>query len=262
MSDANSIIITTGLHEPEFRLKSLINSVLPFIKKNLERIIVSCTRETDENVIKFLKKNSFIVSVPKDDSRLGGYLHAIKEAILNVEKLTTQRILYIDFDRLIHWLNEYPDEFIKIVLEAQNTELLHLGRSERAFHSHPETQTHTERIVNFLGSEALNLPKTRDLISVCYSFPVHLADLIVNKRYTTEMGFYVAWPVILWSYAKEKKYIEVEGLEWETPDRFQKEIEESGYDQWLEKFQSAEEWKKRVNLLEDCVLELNQLLKS
>jgi hypothetical protein len=73
------------------------------------------------------------------------------------------------------------------------------------------------------------------------------------------MGFYCAFPVLLWSYAHKKQYIEVEGLEWETPDRFQEKIQEIGYEHWLEKFQNATEWKNRVKLMEDCIIEMSYL---
>ena len=81
-----------------------------------------------------------------------------------------------------------------------------------------------------------------------------------NKSYPTELGFYASWPVILWKNAKNKKYIEVEGQEWETPDRFQKEINKQGYNNWLSQFQTIKEWKLRVRLLEDCVLELAKFI--
>ena len=125
------------------------------------------------------------------------------------------------------------------------------------FETHPETQQYTERLVNQLGSKILGIKGTHDLISVCYLFTKDLAEKLLYTSYPTEMGFYASWPVILWMNAKNKEYIEVEGLEWETPDRYKEEINEKGYEEWLKQFQTAAEWKMRVLLLEDCITELS-----
>ena len=44
--------------------------------------------------------------------------------------------------------------------------------------------------------------------------------------------------------------IEVEGLEWETPDQYKDKIDKEGYSQWLSEFESLPEWEKRVKLIE------------
>ncbi|HZW32494.1 MAG TPA: hypothetical protein VFF52_17400, partial [Isosphaeraceae bacterium] len=41
---------------------------------------------------------------------------------------------------------------------------------------------------------------------------------------------------------------EVEGLEWETPDQYAAEIARLGYAAWLEQFQSALQWRRRVEM--------------
>jgi len=262
MVPSNSIIIASTLHEPEFRLKGLIEAALPYISENLKTIIVSCTSTTDKDAIAYLTAKGFIISIPTNDTRIVSYSDAIKVAVGYIESPESQRILYVDFDRLVHWINNYPDELTRILKDAETLELLHMGRSKRAYKTHPNTQQDTEQIINYLGSQTLDFKETKDWISVCYSFTTQLADLILNKRYVTEMGFYLTWPIILWKYAEKKRYIEVEGQEWETPDRYEKEIRDLGYEKWLEQFQSASEWKKRVKLLEDCVIEMYYLLKS
>lgn len=260
--EKHPIVITTTLHEPLFRLRNQIDTALPLIQEYIKNLIIICTRTTHKDVIAYLEEKSFKVQILEDDNRVNTYSEAIRQAVVEIREQKSQRIMYIDFDRLIHWINKYPEEFKKTLSEALKTDLLHLGRSSRAFKTHPETQTNTEQIINYLGSQALMLSKTIDLISVCFSFTPTLADLILNKTYSTEMGFYIAWPVILWDHALNKKYKEVEGLEWETPDRFTSEINKLGYEKWLKQFQSPREWKNRVKLLDECVIELNNLMNS
>jgi hypothetical protein len=74
------------------------------------------------------------------------------------------------------------------------------------------------------------------------------------------MGFYCTWPLLFYEWAETQDYIEVGGLEWETPDKYQAEIEEIGYDDWLDQFQSHQEWAKRVELMEEGLKELFNLI--
>ena len=259
MEKKNSVIICSTLHEPKFKLKQSIESILGFLKENLGLIIISCTKNTSEAVLSFLRNNDFIVSVPEDFDRISAYRDAIITALEYIEFPNSQKIFYVDFDRLVHWIMNYPEEFLKSIEKANLVELAHFGRTPKAFSSHPSTQKNTERIVNYLASQLLGFNDTKDLISVCFSFTIQLADLILSKKYYTPMGFYATFPVLLWNYAETKQYIEVEGLEWETPDRHREEIENKGYDKWFEEFQNSSEWKMRVSLVEDCIIELSKL---
>ena len=260
MSQNSDIIIATTLHEPVFRLKRVLDSCLPFIKENGLKIIVSCTSATNDDVTSYLRKTGFEVSIPLKDKIVVTYLHALEVATSRIEDPISQKILYLDFDRLLHWIHNYPEEFLRTLEICTNYELLHIGRNPRAFKTHPETQQSTEIIVNQLGSRILGFSEPRDLISVCYSFTKNLGEKLLNTSYPTERGFYGSWPIILWKNATSKKYIEVDGQEWETPDRFEKEIKDLGYHIWLNRFQSVKEWQKRVKLLEDCVIELSSFI--
>jgi predicted glycosyltransferase involved in capsule biosynthesis len=259
MEKKNSVIICSTLHEPEFRLKQSILSVIPFLKEKLSTVIISCTKNTSEDALNFLRANGFIISIPEDSNRISAYRDAIQTALEYIEFADSQRILYIDFDRLAHWIMNYPDEFLESIEKANSVELTHFGRTPKAFSTHPSTQKNTERIVNYLSSQLLGFNDTKDLISVCFSFTIQLADLILSKKYYTQMGFYAAFPVLLWNYAESKQYIQVEGLEWETPDRYQEVIKVEGYEKWFEEFQNTSEWKMRVGLVEDSIIELSKL---
>jgi hypothetical protein len=259
MEKKKSVIICCTLHEPEFRLKQSIVPIIPFIKEKLNTVIISCTKKTCEDTLGFLRANGFIISVPEDFDRISAYRDAIQTALEYIELAESQRIFYIDFDRLVHWIMNYPNEFIESIEKANSVELTHFGRTSKAFSTHPSTQKNTERIVNYLSSQLLGFNDNRDLISVCFSFTIQLADLILSKKYYTQMGFYAAFPVLLWNYAERKQYVEVEGLEWETPDRYQEVIKVEGYEKWFEEFQNTSEWKMRVGLVEDCIIELSKL---
>ena len=152
MEKKGSIIICTTLHEPVFRLKEIILSVRQFLKEHFEKIIVSCTQTTSSEVKSLLSESGFVVSVSEKNDRISTYREAIKTALENIESPKTQRIFYIDFDRLLHWCAKYPEELIDTLKKTESVDLLHVGRNARAFSTHPSTQKDTEWMVNYLVS--------------------------------------------------------------------------------------------------------------
>jgi hypothetical protein len=78
---------------------------------------------------------------------------------------TTNHLFYCDFDRALHWIKTYPEELTQIVESPPDNDYVLIGRTKRAFQTHPKTQTMTEGIGNTLASKMLNFPETRDILS-------------------------------------------------------------------------------------------------
>ena len=260
MNHPISIILSSTFHDPQFKLKSLLKSALPLIKDLFSKLIVICTPATGDDVSDFLTHEGFKVATSSSMRQIDNYKKAVKVALNFIESPQTEKIFYIDFDRLIHWINTYPDEITKTLKGNIDVDYLHIGRTSRAFNTHPITQRETEIIMNELGSKALGLLKTIDIISVCFLFTKELGEKIIKIKNYTTTGFYCTWPVIFWKLASKKRYVEVEGHEWETPDRFKIEIAKYGYKEWLKQYQTSTEWKKRVQFLHDSILELSRIV--
>lgn len=256
-----SIILISTFHDPSLKLKEPLISALPLLKTLFKQVIIVLTPSMDQESVSFLEGRGFIVSRCSSDSRVETYKLAYKKGLEHIENEKIERIMYIDFDRLVHWINYYPDELQKLLSEIE-VDYLHIGRTLRAFDSHPNTQKETEIIVNEFGSSILEFNKTLDIISVCYIMTKELVVKILSLKNNTDYGFYSTWPIFLWNWATSKKYIEVEGLEWETPDRFKEEIEKISYQKWLNQFQDPLEWRNRVNLLHHCLIELLDLINT
>ncbi|MFX1444514.1 MAG: hypothetical protein ACFFHV_13960 [Promethearchaeota archaeon] len=259
MNKINSVLLSSTLHDPELKFIDLMKSVLPLMETLFKERIVCCTPSTQEKVINFLRAKDFKIIIGNSMDQVGNYKLSIQASLKYIANPKTQKILYIDFDRLLHWLNNYPNELSNAISTNTNFDYVHIGRTSRAFETHPPTQKETEGIINEIASKILGFPKKKDIISVCFLISKELGNRIIKLKNVTTTGFYSSWPIIFWSIAETKKYIEVEGLEWETPDQFKDEIKELGYEIWLEKFQSAKEWRKRVKLLHEGLLEIYQL---
>lgn len=256
------LILVSTFHDPNFILKKHLLKALPAIKQMFPLRIVCLTPTTDRKVGTFLEKMGFSIVFSPSMKQVDTYKTAFETSLKLYSESGKSRIFYIDFDRLIHWVNNYPKELLEVLNKYNEFEYLLIGRSKRAWETHPETQKYTEIIVNEMGSRILGFPQTRDIISVCWTITKDLIKRLLNSidfSKTTPTGFYCTWPIYFWKWSLSRKYIEVDGHEWETPDRFHKEIEEIGYKQWLENFQNPAEWKKRVQMLRDCLTELNTL---
>jgi hypothetical protein len=255
-----NIILSSTIHDPNSKFIKLAKPVILRIEEFFEKRVICCTPATSDKMISFLNDKGFIVFKGKKMRQVDNYKLVIEQSIKQIEKPNLEKILYIDFDRLIHWISNYPDELAEILIKNSDLDYLHFGRTYRAFETHPSTQKDTEGIINEIGSQILNFSEKKDIISVCFLISKTLGERIIQMKNDTITGFYSSWPIIFWSLARSKRYIEVEGLEWETPDQFEEEINEIGFEKWLEQFQSAEEWKKRVNMLHEGLLEYYQLV--
>ena len=248
------IIVTTTLHDPNANMKDMI---LKYGKKARElcyRLFLIVSDTTAQEIIDLVKHDVDIVQICYSKHIRDTYIDALKLGVSHAEE--SDKILYADYDRLLHWISRYPQEFQQTLETYPDVDFFHIGRTERAFQTHPETQRNTEILANELGSVMLGFPSTHDMLSACYGFSKPLLEKILNVNLKTELGFYAIWAFSAYKMAKSYEYRQVEGQEWETPDRFYNEIRALGYDKWLEQFQTAKEWKRRTELLADCLHEL------
>jgi len=251
-----SVILVSTLHDPPFALKQIYQETVVSIKSFFKMRYICYTPATSSEFVQALEKEGFQVLSGANLNHVDIYRRAIKASLDSVSDNRDARLFYIDFDRLLHWCKNFPTELSKILSEINKVEFFMLGRTKRAFETHPSTQRETEIIVNELGSKGLGFSKTQDIISVCWGFTYELGKKLLGVKNSTLTGFYGTWPLLLWNWASTKSYLETNGLEWETPDRYISDIKKVGYDIWLKNFENPGEWNKRVKILHDCLDEL------
>ena len=253
------IIVSSTYHDPLFRLREILLSTSDFMLTHFKEVNICFTPTTSSEAIDFLEKNGFKINKSTSSLRVNTYNSSLKQALASEHLNNNNRILCIDFDRLLHWIVNYPKELEGVLYESLEVDYLHLGRSSRAFNTHPRTQKLTESVINKLCSKTLGFDDEFDIISVCSIMNRKLADGLLKINHHSPTGIYYNWPLYLWKHASRSKYLEVEGLEWETPDQYQPEILKDGYERWLEDFQSSEQWIRRVDFIRDCVEEISHI---
>jgi hypothetical protein len=248
-----NISLATPLHDPN-------SLIIPILLKNGEKLMelyegkigINVTQNTSKKTLNVFNDLGIETNIIEASAGLGDdYRKAIKAAL----KYNTPVIQLLDFDRALHWIERFPEELSKVLEEIVSKKgFTSFVRSRRAFETHPITQRSTETAVNAIASEVAGMGV--DIMSGSFAMERKLAEQILEESKRNDFGFY-AEPLMI---GKKNGFliqtVEVDGLEWETPDQYKDQIEKYGYSGWLDRFESLNEWEKRVKLLDEASDEL------
>jgi hypothetical protein len=119
-----------------------------------------------------------------------------------------------------------------VVADIPNYDLLVLGRTTRAWATHPAYQAETEPLFNRVFTLVTGLPWDVGAGSRGFSRPA--ADLLLAHSQEQTIGIDAEWPLLLLGRDHFRVgHRPCEGLEFETADRFGPEIEAAGsYERW------------------------------
>lgn len=147
-------------------------------------------------------------------------------------------IHYVDMDRLVRWVEMRPDELAATAHRVTTIDCLLIGRTSAAYATHSRTLIDTEKLTNgffshWLKSQrmgfASNYP-VLDLSAGSRGFSRRAAEFILKhdtstgSETETDYGNALAmdggWLALLQRGGFDFDYIEVNGLDWETADRY------------------------------------------
>jgi hypothetical protein len=168
-------------------------------------------------------------------------------------KADVEWVQYCDFDRLLHWLECYPEELAE-TLRATSADCLIVGRTERAWATHPRCMIETEALFSVPFSHLLHCPM--DLGAGSRVFSRKAAEIIVEQC-PAEWGWAVdvAWPLALQAAGCSIAYREVDGLAWETPDQHREHAaDEDTRQQMVQTYDSDPvRWHERVAVADEII---------
>jgi hypothetical protein len=161
-----------------------------------------------------------------------------------------------DFDRWLHWARCWPEELAalpervwRLASRQARPWYVCLGRTARAFRTHPAAQRFPETATN----RALSAAAGRSLDAVAgaaWLFP-EAVPLILAESTEPTAATDLEWPGIILRHAPDRlRGLRCEGLEWETPDFHDAEIGAmSGLEAWTRaKFDTPRMWAERLRL--------------
>jgi hypothetical protein len=238
-------------YDPEGRMAEQITRILPALTRVFGGLAIQAAYASQPGTLDRLRAAGALVrqeAVPEFNGlpSLGGARRSALELAL---QLDTQHILFCDFDRVLHWAEYHPDELARVVAAIAAHDFTVLGRTARAFASHPRIQRDTEAIINHVYSLASG--STWDVTAAARGISRRAAAAILDGCPDQTIGTDVSWPLFLQrADGFALGYIATEGLEFETADRFGDQIEQAGgLANWIAQLdRSPQQWAFRLEL--------------
>jgi hypothetical protein len=161
-------------------------------------------------------------------------------------------IQYVDMDRLVRWVETRPDELRQIVERIQTVDTLIIGRTPAAYSTHSRTLIETERLPNTYFSHYFRQPM--DLSAGSRGYSRRAAQFILtHSKELNSLALDAAWTVLLKRGDFTWDYVEVDGLDWETADRYRDQAATREMQRALAKQQDTDAalWAMRVRVAQE-----------
>jgi hypothetical protein len=229
--------LLTTHHDPEGRLFDHIVRLLPTLQELYEKIIVRITANSDPRTIEVLREAGVQVEISNADGGIE-YVGRTRRMLLADALATDLSYFHLcDFDRVVHWADFHREELVAVLAWLPTYDFIVLGRTERAFSSHPRVQRDTERIINFVYAQ-LN-QDSWDVTAASRGVSRHAAALLLEHSTDDTIGNDGTWPMKLRQIGGVTiGYWPTNGLDFETADRYGGEVAERG---------GVEAWKASVD---------------
>lgn len=246
-----TILVSTH-HDPDGRMVTQTLRVMPKLRELFSEVSVFLTPQTLPKGEHALVAAGAVVSraeplLPVGHLHLGLWRRlALSAAVATAPSASLY--LFCDLDRALHWAEFYPDELREALGFAKKFDCTVFGRTTRAFASHPRAQRDTEAIANHGFALASGLPY--DVMTAARAFAPAAAQLVVSSCQDDTVGSDCSWPLLCRKHGMTLGYLETEGMEFETLDRFDDEVAALGGPQaWLDRFDAdPRQWALRLEL--------------
>ena len=168
-------------------------------------------------------------------------------------------IHYADFDRLVRWVETYPEEWRRGLEQIQEADYTIFERSEKAWDSHPQALRQTEKISS--GVIAHLVGRFQDFSSGSKGLSRRATRfLLANSREERgssgrALGTDAEWTVLLHRGGFCLQSVQVDGLDWESADRFQAQAASPEAQRRAAEIYDAdpENWAQRVRVAQEIV---------
>jgi len=230
------------------RLKRL----LPWLRQVYENIVLTLPPISPPGVVETLRELA-------QDQRLRvveteQWSHGRYRALAGGLDFPAANIQYADLDRLLRWAETQPQELRQAMSAARQSDCLIFGRTPAAYGSHPQALYQTERLSNRVVSQFLGQPM--DVSAGAKAFSYEAAEFLVTHTIPGHpFGVDAEWPILLQRAGFQVDYLEVDGLDWESADRYQERAASSdGQAQAAREYdRNPEHWQARLVVAQEIV---------
>lgn len=194
--------------------------------------------------------NALGVEAERIDAWRGGRYRALERAVA----FEASHLHYADLDRLIRWAETRPDELRATLATLETVDALMIGRTDAAQATHPAALRQTERTINDVFSALLG--QTLDLPAGAKGLSRRAARyLLAHTDPNDGLGTDATWPVLLTRGGFTLTSVSVDGLDWETADRYRDTAADARLQSEAAAIYDAspDHWRYRVDLAHDII---------
>ncbi|HET7056866.1 MAG TPA: hypothetical protein VFI12_10410 [Thermomicrobiales bacterium] len=259
MTDVARPVLSATVHDPDGRFLPLLSHVAASLAW-YRSAAFAVTDETDARIATALESlGAEIIQVAT------GAIGTARRAALrrSAERCHEAGILACDFDRWLHWARHYSRELRcvpeRIAAIRPAPWYVCIGRSARAFATHPQVQRDAEAATNHALEIVVGFPIDA-VAGACWLSPEGLSQVLDHSCEATAATD-LEWPAIVHRReAARLAAIQVEGLEFETPSFYQDQVVLAGsVERWIgQTYERPEMWQARLQLAADSVAALTR----
>lgn len=189
--------------------------LLAMLQQAYLSLVISLPPDVDSDVLDALHALPGIDIVITPDWSWGRHL-ALQESLRH----DATHVHYADFDRLLRWVETRSDEWQQALTAIQGVDCLVIGRTEAAYSTHPRALVETEAISNLVTSYLLG--QAMDVSAGSKGFSRRAVEFLMEHCQPGKaLGTDADWLVTLYKGGFSIDYLTVDGLDWESADRFQ-----------------------------------------
>jgi hypothetical protein len=223
--------------------------LLPVLQDAFTGIAISLPPETEDSLVQQVMGLDSVVAVVTTEWSWGRYL-ALERAL----QFPGMHIQYADFDRLLRWIETRHDEWLQILHVIQEHDCLIIGRTPDSYQTHPQALVQTEAISNQVISYLLG--QSLDVSAGSKGFSRQAAEFIVaNCEPGHALGTDAEWPLTLMKGGYQVNTVIVDGLDWESADRYRSEAADSQSQKEAAETYDADpkNWARRAAVVQEIV---------
>lgn len=248
-------------HDPEGRLTEQISRTLPILTDIFSGFAICASPQANARALDVWRAAGALIDVELRSDELPIYRlgAARRTAVTLALQHRVDHVLYCDGDRIVHWAQHYPDELRRIAQGICDYDFTVLGRTGRAFESHPGVQRDTERIINTVFARVTGLKW--DMGSGARGLSRRAIDALPALCPDNTISVDVTWPLCLRKPGTfALGYLLAEGLEFETGDGYHHQrVAPDDYVRWLESLDDdPRRWAYRLKVAQ---LQIEKLIE-
>jgi hypothetical protein len=241
-------IVLAATWHPRGEMPRLVR-LLPQLRQAYRDIVISLQLETTTAFARSLSEGLGVRAIYPPEWEWGRYI-ALRQAL----ELDTDYVHYADLDRLLRWVEIRPDEWMNALQMIQTCDYLIIGRTQHAFRTHPQALQQTEAISNRVVSHLIGQPV--DVSAGSKGFKRAAGESVVQYSVPGHaIGTDGEWSVLLHRAGFEIGYLAVDGLDWESADRYQEQAADPDHQRKQAELYDMDpvHWARRVEIALEIV---------